>query len=90
MSQPLRVYLRSDANPGGRVDAPYMDRQRDPEITVGARGVAKQPRHRGALSFGYFSLGKQRKVTRQRAKHAISDYASAANCIPAACCSKPE
>jgi hypothetical protein len=33
-------------------------------------GIARHP---GALSFGYFSLGKQRKVTRLRAETRIEN-----------------
>jgi hypothetical protein len=38
-----------------------------------SRRISESERHPGALSFGYFSLGTQRKVTRPRAETRIEN-----------------
>jgi hypothetical protein len=47
----------------------------DPENRAGRREVLRsKTQKQGALSFGYFSLCTQRKVTRRRLGSGIQDY----------------
>jgi len=70
--------LEPDQPIGARQEAARRQRAKDgPSVVPGSRRRrAGSARHPGAVSFGYFSLGKQRKVTRPQGETRIQKIAA--------------